>query len=78
MLAEGRIALTPVEFGVMRYLVEHQGKAVCRRELLQHVWGTRYQGGSNVVDAVVRVLCRKLGNQSARVETLTGVGYRLR
>ncbi|XBY60725.1 winged helix-turn-helix domain-containing protein [Vreelandella sp. SM1641] len=45
---------------------------------MQHVWGTRYQDGSNVVDAVVRILCRKLGNQSARVETLTGVGYRLR
>ena len=78
VLVEGRVALTPLEFGVMRYLVEHQGKAVSRRELLQHVWGTRYQGGSNVVDAVVRTLRRKLGSQSARVETLTGVGYRLR
>ncbi|MGM0826505.1 MAG: winged helix-turn-helix domain-containing protein [Pseudomonadota bacterium] len=77
-LAEGRVALTPLEFGVMRYLVEHQGKAVSRRELLQHVWGTHYQGGSNVVDAVVRTLRRKLGSQSARVETLTGVGYRLK
>ena len=78
MLAEGFVALTPLEFGVMRYLVEHQGKAVSRRELLQHVWGTRYQGGSNVVDAIVRTLRRKLGSQSARIETLTGVGYRLR
>ncbi|MFJ5539469.1 winged helix-turn-helix domain-containing protein [Vreelandella titanicae] len=78
MLAEGSVALTPLEFGVMRYLVEHQGKAVSRRELLQHVWGTRYQGGSNVVDAIVRTLRRKLGSQSARIETLTGVGYRLR
>lgn len=78
MLAEGSVALTPLEFGVMRYLVEHHGKAVSRRELLQHVWGTRYQGGSNVVDAIVRTLRRKLGSQSARIETLTGVGYRLR
>tara|TARA_R110002020_G_scaffold97045_2_gene231824 strand:- start:4013 stop:5257 length:1245 start_codon:yes stop_codon:yes gene_type:complete len=78
MLAEGSVALTPLEFGVMRYLVEHHGKAVSRRELLQHVWGTRYQGGSNVVDAIVRTLRRKLGSQSVRIETLTGVGYRLR
>ncbi|WP_235825546.1 winged helix-turn-helix domain-containing protein [Vreelandella rituensis] len=77
-LAEGAVALTPLEFGVMRYLVERQGKAVSRSELLQHVWGTSYQGGSNVVDAVVRTLRRKLGGQSGRVETLTGVGYRLR
>ncbi|WP_227842058.1 winged helix-turn-helix domain-containing protein [Vreelandella zhuhanensis] len=53
-------------------------KAVSRSELLQHVWGTSYQGGSNVVDAVERTLRRKLGSQAARIETLTGVGYRLR
>lgn len=78
LLAEGAVGLTPLEFGIMRYLVEHPGKAVSRSELLQHVWGTRYQGGSNVVDAVVRTLRRKLGSQFARVETVTGVGYRLR
>lgn len=78
ILAEGRVALTPLEFGVMRYLTEHQGKAVSRSELLQHVWGTHYLGGSNVVDAIVRTLRRKLGHQSARIETLIGVGYRLR
>ncbi len=55
-----------------------QGKAVSRSELLQEVWETRYEGGSNVVDAVVRSVRRKLGSQASRLETVTGVGYRLR
>lgn len=78
VLDEGRVTLTPLEFGVMRYLVAHEGKAVSRSNLLRDVWGTRYEGGSNVVDSVVRTLRKKLGNQARRVETVTGVGYRLR
>ncbi|MDL0433287.1 winged helix-turn-helix domain-containing protein [Marinobacter sp. TBZ242] len=78
VVAEGPVSLTPLEFGVMQHLVVRQGKAVSRGELLQQVWGTNYQGGSNVVDAVVRTLRRKLGSQSTLVETATGVGYRLR
>ena len=78
VLETGRVALTPLEFGVMRYLNAREGKAVSRSELLRDVWGTRYEGGSNVVDAVVRTLRKKLGDQAARVETVSGVGYRLR
>ena len=62
----------------MRYLNAREGKDVSRSELLRDVWGTRYEGGSNVVDAVVRTLRKKLGDQAARVETVSGVGYRLR
>lgn len=78
VLDEGRVALTPLEFGVMRYLEARQGKVASRSELLRDVWGTRYEGGSNVVDAVVRTLRRKLGGQAGRIETVTGIGYRLR
>ncbi|MBL3556493.1 MULTISPECIES: winged helix-turn-helix domain-containing protein [Marinobacter] len=78
VLDERRVALTPLEFGVMRYLVARRGKAVSRSELLRDVWGTSYEGGSNVVDAVVRTLRRKLGAHASRIETVTGVGYRLR
>ncbi|MBS9402625.1 winged helix-turn-helix domain-containing protein [Halomonas sp. TRM85114] len=78
VLEEDRVALTPLEFGVTRYLAARQGKAVSRSELLHNVWGTRYEGGSNVVDAVVHSLRGKLGSQASRIETVTGVGYRLR
>ncbi len=77
ILGDRRVPLTPLEFGVMHYLLDRKGKAVSRGELLNNVWGTSYEGGSNVVDAVVRGLRRKLGEQANSVETVTGVGYRL-
>lgn len=73
-----RVALTPLEFGVIQYLFDREGQAVSRIDLLRHVWDTNYFGGSNVVDTVVRSLRRKLGPYAQCLETVTGVGYRLR
>jgi Transcriptional regulatory protein, C terminal/AAA ATPase domain len=71
-------ALTPLEFGVLRVLERAGGRVVSRRELLRAVWETDYTGGSNVVDAVVHSLREKLGAHAAALETVRGVGYRLR
>ncbi len=76
LLGSERVHLTPLEYRLLRHLQIQQGKAVSRSELLNEVWGTQYQGGSNVVDSVVRGLRKKLGNRSAIIETVTGVGYR--
>jgi len=78
ILAGQRVALTPLEFGVMAYLYDREGKVVTRNELLDSVWGYEYAGGSNVVDARIRALRKKLGDYAAMVETVTGVGYRFR
>ncbi|GGK72192.1 winged helix-turn-helix domain-containing protein [Amphritea balenae] len=75
IIDDKRESLTPLEFGVIQHLLAKQGKAVSRSELLRDVWGTRYEGGSNVVDAVVRGLRRKLAHQASCIETVTGVGY---
>lgn len=73
-----RIGLTPLEFGVMAYLYDNEGKAVSRTALLNHVWGHNYEGGSNVVDVRVRGLRKKLGSLASSIETVAGVGYRFR
>jgi hypothetical protein len=73
-----RVPLSPLEFGVLQALHDRSGKPVGRGDLLSIVWGTEYRGGSNVVDVVVRTLRRKLGTSAARIETVRGVGYRLR
>jgi hypothetical protein len=73
-----RIALTPLEYGLFECLRQCEGRTVSRSELLREVWGTDFTGGSNVVDAVVRALRKKLGNSAAVVETVRGSGYRLR
>jgi len=78
VLGDSRVGLTPLEFGVISYLSEHEGSAISRNTLLNHVWGHDYEGGSNVVDARVRDLRKKLGPLSDSIETVTGVGYRFR
>lgn len=73
-----RIELTALEVGVLRRLLDADERAVSRADLLEEVWGTTYTGGSNVVDAVIRSLRAKLGRHGDAVETVRGVGYRLR
>jgi hypothetical protein len=73
--ATGSVPLTRLEFGVMKYLDTHVGRVVTRDELLQDVWEQSF-GGSNVVDAVVKSLRRKLGPLGSALETVIGHGYR--
>jgi hypothetical protein len=73
-----QVPLTPLEFKVMRYLMDREGQAVTRIALLADVWGYEYQGGSNIVDAVIRTLRKKLAEHASRIETVSGVGYRFR
>jgi DNA-binding response OmpR family regulator len=79
LLLDGRrISLTPLEFAVMEYLQQRAGQAVTRVSLLENVWERSEIGGSNVVDVVIRALRRKLGDRASAIETVQGVGYRLR
>lgn len=55
-----RVDLTNLEFQVISYLHERQGTVVARSELLRDVWGYEDAGGSNVIEANVRSLRRKL------------------
>ena len=71
------VPLTKLEFNLLRHLQSHPGRVVTRDELLRDVWGQSF-GGSNVVDAVVRTLRKKLGAHGASVETVIGHGYRYR
>jgi hypothetical protein len=78
VLDDRRVPLTPLEFGVLQHLLGCKGKAVSRATLIADVWGHTYVGGSNVVDVIVRSLRRKLGPKASAIETVRGVGYRLR
>jgi hypothetical protein len=74
---DGRVVrLSPLEFGVLEHLMDLDGSPASRTALIGAVWGHSYTGGSNVVDAVVRTLRRKLGVAAAAVATVRGVGYR--
>jgi len=73
-----RLQLSPLEFGVLSTLAAHPAAPVSRADLLLEAWGTSYEGGSNTVDVVIRSLRKKLGVVGDRIETVRGVGYRLR
>jgi hypothetical protein len=73
-----RTPLTKLEFALMQHLILNEGRAVARAQLLDEVWGYSESNGSNVVDAVVRGLRKKLRDHAGCIETVSGVGYRYR
>ncbi len=76
-LGSATIQLSALEFGVMRQLYSRDGLPVERDELLAEVWGENFDGQSNVVDAVIREIRRKLGPQADVIRTVRGIGYSL-
>jgi hypothetical protein len=71
------VPLTRLEFGVMDYLAKNEGRVVTRDEMLREIWHQPF-GGSNVVDAVIRTLRKKLRSDGRAIETVKGHGYRFR
>jgi len=77
VLVDGRaIELTAREFALAEMFLRHPDQVLSREQLLSQVWGFDFDPGSNVVDVYVRYLRRKLGEH--RIETVRGMGYRLR
>ena len=72
------VVLTATEFRLLRVLMERQGRVQTRSRLLTDVWGSSEDVDSRTVDTHVRRLRRKLGGEADRLETVIGVGYRLR
>jgi DNA-binding response OmpR family regulator len=74
-----RIDLSPKEFDLLRTLAEARGRVVTRTELLSVVWGINFDPETNVVDALVARLRRRLDRTGPQlIETAIGEGYRLR
>lgn len=72
---QGPVALTRLEFLLLRELMEHAGQSVGKGQLLASVWGYDFDPGSNVVDVCVRRLRSKLGFEL--IKTVRGEGYQL-
>ena len=70
--------LTATEFRLLRLLLERCGRVQTRGQLLSDVWGYAEDIDSRTVDTHIRRLRRKLGPEAERIETVIGVGYRLR
>ncbi|NBI28290.1 response regulator transcription factor [Chengkuizengella marina] len=79
LLNEESISLRPKEFEVLLHMVERQGKVITRDDLMNIVWGFDYIGGQRTVDVHVSSLRKKLelGQNSVKIESIRGVGYKL-
>jgi two-component system phosphate regulon response regulator PhoB len=72
------VALTATEFRLLKILMERSNRVQTRDTLLADVWGYGEDVDSRTVDTHIRRLRRKLGPEADRIETVIGVGYRLR
>lgn len=72
------VELTRIEFRLLRVFAEGQGCVHSRRQLLQSVWDTSARIETRTVDMHVARLRSKLGELGGLIETVRGVGYRMR
>jgi two-component system response regulator RegX3 len=78
---DATVALTPSEFKILALLASAPGEPFTRRQVLQHLWGSRHVGDTNTCEVHVSSLRRKLARigeaHRARIVTVRGVGYAL-
>jgi two-component system, OmpR family, response regulator len=74
------VHLSAKEFAVLETFMRRPGQVLSRYQLLEHCWDYGYENRSNVVDVYVRYLRDKVDRPFGRdsLETVRGVGYRLR
>lgn len=73
------VTLTRTEFKLLRFLLRHPGKVLTRAQILDHVWEYDFGGESNVVEAYISSLRRKVdAGREPLIQTVWGVGYSLR
>jgi DNA-binding response OmpR family regulator len=70
------VALTHVEYELLRFLATHPKRVFSRELLLDRVWGYGFAGSTRTVDVHVRRVRAKLGPRAAMIQTVRSVGYR--
>lgn len=75
------VDLSPTEYRILEYLIHHPRKIVSKRELLEHLYDYNWEHHSNVIEAHVSNLRKKLDaaqpDAEPVIETMRGRGYRL-
>jgi two-component system copper resistance phosphate regulon response regulator CusR len=72
-----RIDLTPKEFALLQFLLEHAGEVVSRTLIADRVWDMHFDSGTNIIDVQVGRLRSKVesGGLPPLIHTVRGVGY---
>jgi len=74
------LELTAREFAILEILMRRPGGVISRGEILEQAWGEREEPMSNTIDVLIGRLRRKIDppGGASRIETVRGLGYRLR
>lgn len=71
------IPLRNQEFELLHTLARHRGLVLSRERLLNLAWGYDYVGQTRTVDVHIGHLRKKLADSTAKIETITSIGYKL-
>ena len=71
----GICELTYKEYELLRLLMQRAGIVTTREEILNHVWGSDFQGESRTLDMHIKTLRQKLGESGGMIRTVRNVGY---
>ncbi len=72
------ILLTVKEFEMLNLFISNPGHVFTREDLMNHIWGTDYYGGTRTVDVHITTLRRKMKNAGRHITTIRGIGYCIR
>jgi len=75
---EGPVSLTTREYALLLLLAENPNRVFTRADLLSRVWGDQVVVTERTVDVHVKNLRQKIGENGELIETVRGVGYRVR
>ncbi len=72
-----RITLTAKEFALLEYLIRHADRVLSRAQISEHVWDIDFDTGTNVVDAYIKLLRKKVDkdHEPKLIHTRVGMGY---
>jgi two-component system OmpR family response regulator len=71
--------LTPREYGLLLFLMQHRDQVVTKSQILEGVWDANYDGEPNILEVYISYLRRKVDQPFGLplIRTVRGVGYRL-
>jgi DNA-binding response OmpR family regulator len=71
--------VTPREVHLLKFFLKHDGEVVNRFDILEHVWGVRYEGTTRTLDQHIVKLRQKIEDDAGNprhIRTVHGAGYR--
>lgn len=77
LIEEEEVMLAPMEFMILKILMENCGRLVTREDLIIRVWGYDFDGNERIVDNHVKKLRKALGVVSTQIKTVFKRGYKL-